>query len=110
MTVDQVQDLVRSQLREEDSTTKNLHGIILTEALIQPRKIVIIDRIVAHGRVHDEELEVWVVGKEGPVDGYQIVLRDDGLQFGLASPGCPSDPHPILCGWYGSLQWTFMGM
>jgi hypothetical protein len=110
MTVEEVRDVVHWQIREENSSTKNLHGITLAEALIQPRKIVLIDRIVAHGHVHDEELEVWLVGEECPVDGYKIVLREDGLQFGLASPGLSTDRHPILCGWYGSLLTTFLAM
>ena len=36
-------------------------------------------------------------------DGYKIIMRDDGLQFGLASSGFPNDKDPISAGWYGSL-------
>src|SRR5215472_4398786 len=42
--------------------------------------------------------------------GYKIVLRNDGSQFGLASNGFPHDKFPILLGWYGDLLTTFLGM
>ena len=90
--------------------TKNDHQITLSQALIPPRKILVIDRSVLKGRVKDRQIEVWLVGQENREDGYQIVMSDDDLVFGLASKGFPADAHPILCGWYGDLMAAFLGM
>lgn len=57
----------------------------------------------------DQKLNVWLVGQEDP-RGYKIVMRDDGLQFGLASCGFPTDKEPILVGWYGGLISAFLSM
>ena len=88
----------------------NDHGVTLEDALVAPRMISVIARQVKNGRVKDEELNVWLVGEENRTDGYKIVLRDDGSQFGLASIGFPHDKVPILVGWYGDLLTTFLGM
>ena len=48
--------------------------------------------------------------RENRPDGYKLILRDDGSQFGQASDGFPDDKLPIVVGWYGSLLATFMGM
>jgi hypothetical protein len=109
MTAEEVEYLVRSQI-PENFTAKNDHSITLQEALIRPRRIFVIARAIGDRRLKDEEVEVWLVGEEKPINGYKIVMRDDGLQFGLASPGFPEDRYPILCGWYGSLISTFLGM
>ncbi len=67
-------------------------------------------RTVRDGRVVDKEQFVWLVGREPVEDGYKIVMREDGLQFGLASSGFPGDKHPILAGWYGGLVSAFLSM
>jgi hypothetical protein len=72
--------------------------------------ISVIARQFKKGRVKDEYLNVWLVGQETRTDGYKIVLRDDGSQFGLVSRGFPLDRFPILVGWYGDLLTTFLGM
>jgi len=86
------------------------HGITLKDALVAPRLISVIARTVRNGRMRDENLTAWLVGQENGTDGYQIILCDDGLQFGLASKGFPHDKAPILVGWYGNLLTTFLGM
>jgi len=86
------------------------HGITLKDALVAPRLISVIARTVRNGGKKDENLTAWLVGQENGTDGYQIILRDDGLQFGLASKGFPHDKAPILVGWYGNLLTTFLGM
>jgi hypothetical protein len=88
----------------------NDHGVTLEDALVAPRMISVIARQVKNGCVKDEDLNVWLVGQENRTDGYKIVLRDDGSQFGLASSGSPHDKVPILVGWYGDLLTTFLGM
>jgi hypothetical protein len=37
-------------------------------------------------------------------------MREDGLQFGLASNGFPNDRFPVFVGWYGSLKSAFLAM
>ena len=88
----------------------NDHRITLEDALITPQIISVIARQVKDGHMKDENLTVWLVGQENRPDGYKIVLRDDGSQFGLASSGFPQDKVPILVGWYGDLLTTFLGM
>jgi hypothetical protein len=109
MTIDQVTERVRSSAGTDHSMT-NHHGISLEQALVPPREISIIDREVRDGKVVDQVIRVWLVGNERPADGYKIIMRGDGLQFGLASSGFAHDPYPILVGWYGSLIAAFMGM
>jgi hypothetical protein len=109
MTTQEVGEIVRMHA-DGDFMAKNNHGITLQQALVPPQRISVIDRRVQRGRVTDQKLNVWLVGQEGSVDGYKIIMRDDGLQFGLASSGFPTDRHPILVGWYGSLMSAFMGM
>ena len=109
LTVEEVQALVRVQSAGK-LTAANDHRITLEDALIEPRMIPVIARQVENGGVKDETLTVWLVGQEGQPDGYRIVLRDDGSQFGLASRGFPEDKVPILVGWYGDLLTTFLGM
>jgi len=52
----------------------------------------------------------WLVGQEDAADGYKIVMREDGKQFGLASAGFAHDKHRILVGWYGTLLSAFLAM
>ncbi len=108
MTTEEVKALVRIQSAENLNALS--HSIALKDALVAPRLISVIARDVRNGRVKDENLTVWLVGQEKGPDGYKIILRDDGLQFGLASKGFPHDKAPILVGWYGNLLTTFLGM
>lgn len=109
MTVDEVRALVRVQ-SSGYLTVVNEHRITLKEALVAPRIISVIARQVKNGRVKEENLTVWLVGEEKLTDGYKIVLRNDGSQFGLASSGFAHDKMPVLVGWYGDLLTTFLGM
>jgi hypothetical protein len=110
MTLDEVQSLVRVQSVQSLSAI-NDHRITLANALVPPKALTVIWRATENGRLKDEELHVWLVGQEdSSPDGYKIILRDDGKQYGLASSGFPSDKHLILVGWYGSLLSAFMAM
>ena len=109
MTVDQVQELIRSQA-EDHLLIQNDHGITLQQALVPPRMTPLVMRTVRDGGVIDKVQTVWVVGSEPSADGYRIVMREDPLQFGLSSIGFPGDEHPILVGWYGSLKSAFLSM
>jgi hypothetical protein len=109
ITVEEVRALVCRQ-STKILTSVNDHHISLKDALIAPQIISVIARQIKKGRVEDENLTVWLVGQEQRPDGYKIVLRDDGSQFGLASSGFPQDKIPILVGWYGDLLTTFLGM
>jgi hypothetical protein len=109
MTIDEVQSLVRVQ-SAENLTDRNDHRITLKQALIPPQRISVIWRNVENGRLKDEILNAWLVGQENLADGYKIIMRDDGKQFGLASCGFPNDKHLVLDGWYGSLLSAFLAM
>jgi hypothetical protein len=108
MTAKDVEKIVRTEGEGHLSTVS--HGITLEQALVRPKQIVIIDRIVQHGRMTDKELSVWLVGKERSDGGYMIVMREKDRIFGLASQGFPTDQHSILTGWYGNLVSIFEGM
>ncbi|MGA3047771.1 MAG: hypothetical protein ABSD67_14165 [Terracidiphilus sp.] len=109
MTVERVRELIGLESIGH-LTDVNDHRIALQDALVGPRRINVIARQVKKGRVMDENLHVWLVGQEVQPDGYKLILRDDGSQFGLASSGFPDDKSPVLVGWYGSLLAAFMGM
>jgi hypothetical protein len=110
MTLDEVRSLVRVQSVGSLSTI-NDHRTTLGDALVPPKALTVILRSTDSGLLKDEELHVWLVGQENSSpDGYKIILRDDGKQFGLASSGFPSDKHLILVGWYGSLLSAFIAM
>jgi hypothetical protein len=109
MTADEVRDLIRIQ-STDNLTTANDHRISLEQALVTPERISVIARLVKGGRIQDQELNVWLVGQERSSDGYRIIMRDDGLQFGLASSGFPTDKHLVLVGWYGDLVSAFLSM
>jgi hypothetical protein len=109
MTADKVRELIRVQ-SADNLTTINDHCISLKQALVTPQRISVIARQVADGRLQDQTLNVWLVGWEDSSDGYKIIMRDDGLQFGLASSGFPRDKYPILVGWYGNLLSAFLSM
>jgi hypothetical protein len=109
MTLEDVKELVRSHADGKLAVT-NDHGITLAQALISPQRISLIAQYVHGGRVAEEQLTVWLVGREGPEDGYRIVMREDGLQFGLASKGFSADRDLVLVGWYGGLMSAFLSM
>jgi hypothetical protein len=109
MTVEEVQALVSSQCAG-NLTVKNDHRIGLEQAIVPPHRTLVVWRTVENGNLRDTELSVWVVGQENSSDGYKIIMRDDGEQFGLASVGFPNDKHLILDGWYGSLLSAFLAM
>jgi hypothetical protein len=109
MTIDDVQSLVRVQ-SADNLTVTNDHCITLKQALMPPRRISVIWRNVENGQLKDEILSAWLVGQGNLADGYKIIMRDDGEQFGLASRGFPNDKHLLLCGWYGSLLSAFLAM
>jgi hypothetical protein len=109
MTLDEVRALVREQA-EQNLLIVNHHGIRLADAVVPPETLTIVSRTVKDGHVIDETLDVWLVGLEISPDGYKIILRDDGQQFGLASRGLPFDQQPILVGWFGSLLSAFIAM
>ena|SRR6185437_9076573 len=109
MTLEEVRALVHSQATGNFGAA-NGHGAALEDMLVPPRIIIVTARDVRNGSIEDEDLKVWLVGQEKRADGYQIVLRDDGLYFGLASHGFPKDKYPILVGWYGNLLTTFLAM
>ncbi len=109
MTVEQVEELVRAQVGD-NWNYMNDHRISLKQALVSPQKMPVIVRAVRNDRVKDELQEVWLIGQEESSDGYRIVMREDGLQFGLASKGFPTDKHLVLTGWYGGLKSAFLSM
>ena len=109
MTAAEVREIVRSQA-VEGLTLVNDHRICLRDALVQPVRLTVIDRVVKKGKVRDTEEVVWLVGRERVEDGYTIVMRETDCQFGLASTGFPHDKHQVMVGWYGSLITAFMGM
>jgi hypothetical protein len=109
MTIEEVQSLVRMQTAE-NLTATNDHRIKLEQAIIPPQRISVIWRNAENGHLKDEKLNVWLVGQENLTDGYKIIMRDDGEQFGLASCGFPNDKYLVLDGWYGSLLSAFLAM
>jgi len=108
MTSEEVEEIVRNE--GEGSLSIVSHGVTLAQALVRPKQIVLIDRIVRDGSVTDKELSVWLVGRERSDGGYMIVMREEDFEFGLATQGFRTAKHPILTGWYGSLISTFEGM
>lgn len=109
MTFEEVQSLVHAQSAGNLSTA-NAHRITLEQAIISPQRTSLIFRSVMNGRMKDVTLDAWLVGQEGIADGYKIVMREDGKQFGLASAGFVLDKHPVLVGWYGDLLSAFLAM
>jgi hypothetical protein len=82
---------------------RNSHGVDIARCLVPPVEIDIIFRRVRNGRISDEPLRVWLVLEErtGDRDCYRIVFNETLRSFGLVSAGFKTDPHPVLCGWYG---------
>jgi hypothetical protein len=108
MTTEELRGFVRAQA--DGSLSARNHGVNLEQALVPPQRISIIERSVRQGRVTDKTLSVWLVGKEPSEEGYMIVMREEDRMFGLASQGFPTDKHPILTGWYGTLVSAFVCM
>lgn len=108
-TVAQVRELIRAQ-SADNLTATNAHRISLSRALVPPQRISVIARTVKGGRLKDQRFEVWLVGQESSSDGYKIIMRDDELEFGLASNGFPADRHLVLGGWHGDLMSAFLSM
>jgi hypothetical protein len=109
MRAAEIRDLVRAKAFNE-AKVMNDHGITLSDALVPPQRISIIDRTIQKGHLKDNVLSVWLIGQERSADGYRIVMREDGPVFGLASTGFPADRHLVLVGWYGDLISAFMSM
>ena len=77
-----------------------------------PTRIHVIHRSVLKGKIKDSTETVWLVLEERPVerDGYKIIFNEQRGLFGLASSGCPNDPFPVLCGYYGDFPTTLASM
>jgi hypothetical protein len=106
-TVEKVREAVDQQAR---NIWGENHGTSLIDLLVRPEEITVIERSVHNGAIEDRLLKVWLVAQESTVDGYRIVMSSDGSEFGLASSGWRDDQHLVLCGWYGDLESTFLGM
>jgi hypothetical protein len=109
MTCEEVWTLVSAQ-SDDNLFVSNDHRIKLEQVIIAPQEIPLIFRTVLGGRIKDEVLKVWLVGQEAAADGYKIIMREHGMQFGLASAGFSHDKHLVLVGWYGSLLSAFLAM
>src|SRR6516162_10888680 len=106
-----VRKLVENEIGD-DWTVTNHHHVDLRRALVQPRKITVIERTVRNGKIRDRTVAVWLVLVErvDQEEGYRIVMKENEPMFGLASAGFPEDEHLVLCGWYGDFMATFQGM
>ena len=109
MTTVEVQQIVNSQSERHLATT-NDHRISLGQALLPPKRISVFVQIVQNGRVTQTTQAVWLVGREGPQDGYSIVMQEDGIQFGLAVSSFPGNQRLSRTGWYGGLVSAFLSM
>jgi hypothetical protein len=109
MTTDEVESLVASQIATGLSVP-NDRRIALEQVIVPPQKLTVIWQKAESGHLKDMELNVWLVGQESNAGGYSIIMREDGKQFGLASPGFPTDRHPVLVGWYGNLSSASLAM
>ena len=85
MTSSEVQALVREEAKGLSVT--NAHKITLEQAIMRPKRVLLISRTVSDWSLKDVVLDAWLVGQEDSADGYKIVMRDDAKQFGLASVG-----------------------
>jgi hypothetical protein len=107
----EVRKLVEDAIGDDWAVT-NHHRVDLRSALVQPRKITVIERTVRNGKLRDRTVTVWLVlvEKVGLDEGYRIVMKEHEAMFGLASEGFPEDEYLVLCGWYGDFMTTFQGM
>ena len=111
MNAAEIERLVHHAIGDSWDVT-NDHGVDLRKALVTPRLIKVIQRLVHDGKTHDEVIDGWLVLIEKPEsgEGYRIVADADGRSFGLASEGFARDEHLVLCGWYGDFWSAFEGM
>lgn len=111
MNAAEIERLVHDAIGDSWDVT-NHHGVDLRKALVPPRLIKVIQRLVHEGKVDDEVIDAWLVLIEKPESGggYRIVADADGRTFGLASEGFARDEHLVLCGWYGDFWSAFEGM
>lgn len=110
MTSREVADYVKTEIGGQWAES-NAHGVDLRKCLVPPRKIKMINRLVKDGQIRDSIVEVWLVLEEVPGgDGYSIFFDEDKREFGLASKGFATDPHPVICGYYGDFWTTLKGM
>jgi len=111
MNAAEIKRLVHDAIGDSWDVT-NHHGVDLRRALVLPRSIKVIQRLVQAGKVQDEVIDAWLVLIEKPESdgGYRIVVDAEGRTFGLASEGFAKDEHLVLCGWYGDFWHAFAGM
>ena len=103
--------IIKDQVGTNESLP-NSHGIDLRRCLTTPTLIKVIHRQVLRGKIKDSTETVWLVLEERPAekDGYKIIFNEQRGLFGLASPGFPKDPFPVLCGYYGDFPTTLASM
>lgn len=103
-----VSRLIKEQIGTVDSLP-NSHGVDLRRCLTTPTIIKVVHRDVLKKDITET---VWLVLEERPVekDGYFIIFNEERGLFGLAAPGFPSDPFPVLCGYYGDFPTTLGSM
>lgn len=109
MTASEIEKLVRDSIGDAWDAT-NAHKVNLRKALVTPRPIKLIQRLVRKGKLKDSVIDGWLVLIEDAEGGYRIVADQDGQHFGLASEGSANDKHLVLCGWYGDFMSTFKSM
>jgi hypothetical protein len=106
-----VSQIIKDQVGSSESLPTS-HGIDLRRCLTKPTLIKITHRRVLRGKIRDSTETVWLVLEERPAekDGYKIIFNVEQGIFGLASPGFPEDPFPVLCGYYGDFPTTLASM
>jgi hypothetical protein len=106
-----VRKLIENEIGDDWAVT-NHHHVDLRRALVQPRKIRVIERTVRNSKLRDRTLPVWLVlvERRDPDEGYRIVMKEEEPVFGLVSEGFPEDECLVLCGWYGNFMTTFLSM
>ena len=75
-----VRKLVEDAIGDDWAAT-NHHHVDLRRALVQPRKITIIERPVRNGKLQDRTVVVWLVLVEraDQDQGYRIVMKENQL-------------------------------
>ena len=104
MTADEIENLVRKDIRNRWSTN-NAHGVNLKNCLVHPQKLRFADPSVSGGHI-----DLWLVLEENPVtkSGYQIVFDERTQLFGLAITDVQNGP--AFLGTYGSFMETLEAM
>jgi hypothetical protein len=92
-----VRKMIEKEIGDDWSVT-NHHHVDLRRALVQPRKITVIERTVKDGKLRDRTISVWLVlvERSEPEDGYRIVMKENEPVFGLTSEGFPRDEYFVL--------------